>query len=397
MNLLSAMRDANDLLRQEGADAVRALIDGAKTSNGRGQDLRFKLVRFEDLKPGTEPPFLVRGVVPRVGLTVIWGAAKTFKTFWALDVAMHIALGWQYRGRRVQKGPVVYCAFEGAEGVKRRVEAFRRHHRLAEKPLFNLIGGRADLIREHATLIADIRAQHVRPVLVVLDTLNRSLNGSESKDEDMSNYVRAADAIVEAFDCAVLIVHHSGVDAGRPRGHTSLTGAVDAQLAVKRDGVEVTVTVQFLKDGAGEDEAITSRLQSVRIGGTDQDGIPCTSCVLLPSEPRPDGTEKPPKPPKMTPAQRIALRALREVVAKVGIVPTVSDHIPEGVRVVTVDEWREHAVRIGISRGQKRAQQLAFQRASEELIGGMHVGIWEEQAWPISGEVNDRHVSSPKG
>ena len=70
----------------------------------------------------------------------------------------------------------------------------------------------------------------------------------------MSNYVRAADAIRDAFGCAVLIVHHCGINDLRPRGHTSLTGAADAQIAVKRDiNGTIGVTVEFLKDGeAGE-------------------------------------------------------------------------------------------------------------------------------------------------
>ncbi len=63
-------------------------------------------------------------------------------------------------------------------------------------------------------------------------TLNKSLLGSESKDADMSNYIRAAEAIRDAFQCVVMIVHHCGLDETRPRGHTSLPGAVDAQLSV---------------------------------------------------------------------------------------------------------------------------------------------------------------------
>jgi RecA-family ATPase len=59
-------------------------------------------------------------------------------------------------------------------------------------------------------------------VAVVLDTLNRSLNGSENSDEDMGKYIKATAAIREAFNCAVLVVHHCGVNDSRPRGHTSL-------------------------------------------------------------------------------------------------------------------------------------------------------------------------------
>ena len=108
-----------------------------------------------------------------------------------------------------------------------------------------------DLVKEHTDLIAAIRAALTEPpVVVVLDTLNRSLVGSESSDTDMSNYVRAADAIRDAFTCAVIIVHHCGINDSRPRGHTSLTGAADAQLAVKRDlNGTICVTVEFMKDG----------------------------------------------------------------------------------------------------------------------------------------------------
>jgi hypothetical protein len=87
---------------------------------------RFHLVPFEEIRLGTEPQYLVKGIIPRVGLTVIWGPPKCGKSFWIFDLSMHVALGWPYRGRRVQQGPVVYCAFEGQNGISARVEAFRQ-------------------------------------------------------------------------------------------------------------------------------------------------------------------------------------------------------------------------------------------------------------------------------
>jgi hypothetical protein len=98
----------------------------------------------------------------------------------------------------------------------------------------------------------------------------------------MTAYIRAADAIREAIGCAVIIVHHCGIDGTRPRGHTSLTGAVDAQLAVKRDGVgNIEVKVEWMKDGP-EGDVVASRLEPVRVG-TDSDGEPITSCVVVPA------------------------------------------------------------------------------------------------------------------
>ena len=130
------------------------------------------------------------------------------------------------------------------------------------------------------------------PVVVVLDTFNRSLVGSESSDTDMSNYVRAADAIRDAFSCAVIIVHHCGINDSRPRGHTSLTGAADAQLAVKRDlNGTICVTVEFMKDGeAGE--TIASELEPIDVG-TDEDGDPIPSCVVIEANQPGNRTKRP--------------------------------------------------------------------------------------------------------
>jgi RecA-family ATPase len=70
---------------------------------------------------------------------------------------------------------------------------------------------------------------------VILDTLNKSLIGSESKDVDMANYIAAAEHIQTEFNCVVIIVHHHGIDETRPRGHTSLRAAVSAQIKITRD------------------------------------------------------------------------------------------------------------------------------------------------------------------
>ena len=193
-------------------------------------------------------------MLPATGLVLVWGPPKCGKSFWTFDFYMHIALGWQYRDHRVHGGHVVYCAFEGAEGFKARAEAFRRHHRhRSDRRRAVLAPGRCQHGphgRPRRLLPRSGDARTMPPAVVVLDTLNRSLRGSESSDEDMADYVRAADAIKEAFGCAVVLVHHCGHDDNRPRGHSSLLGAVDAQIAITRDaGNNVVATVERMKDG----------------------------------------------------------------------------------------------------------------------------------------------------
>ena len=222
---------------------------------------------FADLRPGPEPLYLVDELIPVAGLVDVWGKAKCYKSFWTLDLMLHVAMGWEYRDRCVHQGAVVYCAFEGAHGYKKRVEALRRHYGIEEGtavPLY-VMPGQANLIAEHRVLIADIATQlgETKPAAVVLDTLNKSLVGSENKDVDMGAYVRAAEAIRDRFGCVVIIVHHCGYDDTRPRGHSSLPGAVDAQLAVVRAEEIVTVTVEMMRDGP-EDTQVVSAVETHR-------------------------------------------------------------------------------------------------------------------------------------
>jgi hypothetical protein len=70
---------------------------------------------------------------------------------------------------------------------------------------------------------------------------------SESKDHDMTAFVRAADLIRDAFGC--LVIHRSPHAAGRPRGHSSLMGALDVQIAVHKDANGTVVALLSTKLG----------------------------------------------------------------------------------------------------------------------------------------------------
>ena len=221
--------------------------------------------------------------------TVIWGPPKCGKSFWATDLCLHVALAGLPRptgqagaggvlrdGGRVRLRP--------AHGGVPPAAATRRSGSVP----FYLVSSPMALVRDHPALIASIRVTlgDTPPRIVVIDTLNRSLAGSESDDRDMAAYIAAADAIREAFNCAVIIIHHCGIEGTRPRGHSSLTGAVAAQLAANRDAAgNVVVTVEYMRDGP-DDITIVSRLEPVEVG-LDEDGEPITSCVVVPVEDAP--------------------------------------------------------------------------------------------------------------
>jgi hypothetical protein len=288
----------------------------SKASNGGGERQEnqpaFLLKPFQAIRPDFERRgYLVKGLLPNSGLAVIWGPPKCGKSFWATDLGLHIALGWEYRSRRVTQAAVVYLALEGRYGLPLRSEAFRRHHGEQSAP-FYLVTEQLDLVANVDALIACIETQlgATKPGAVFIDTLNRGLVGSESKDEDMAAYLAAAGKIEQKFNCLVAIVHHCGIDGSRPRGHTSLSGAVEVQLTVKRAASgEVMVTVELAKDFP-EGAEIVSRLEPVDLG-TDADGDPLTSLVVLPADPSAVIRQTPAR--KLSDRQRLALAALAEL------------------------------------------------------------------------------------
>jgi hypothetical protein len=308
-----------------------------------------KLIPFEQIKLSPDcRPYRVKGLIPTEGITVVWGPPKSGKSFAVFDMCMHIALGWEYRGRRVHQGSVVYCSFEGQAGLAQRIEAFRQKHLAEDCEIVPFVAQTMalDLVRQVDDLISSITASNITPAVVTLDTLNRSLKGSENSDEDMGNYIKAADRIWDAFGCAVIIIHHCGVDGTRPRGHTSLGGAVAAQLACSRDrNNNVNLKVEWMKDGDSEGEVVTSRLEKVEVG-EDADGDLITSCIVLPAETVSEAARR-----KPLPANQQTMLTILQAAGKEGLL---------------LNEWNEKAKDQGIGIN-RRASLYDAQQALRQL------------------------------
>jgi hypothetical protein len=115
--------DANDIARRYGADALHEAFDrgrvvdlpgpekvGANGQRADGLPLKF----WNELNTVTPPDRLVRRLLGTSTLALRYGEPGCGKTFVATDLAMHIALGWQWFGRAVTPGAVIYVACEGA-------------------------------------------------------------------------------------------------------------------------------------------------------------------------------------------------------------------------------------------------------------------------------------------
>ena len=201
------------------ADKVDALlehVDDLRVKGGEskagGKKKRAYTITEAAMLP--KPRWHVGGLFPEKSLVILWGQSGSGKSFLALEWSLSTAMGLDWLGRPVKQGSAVYIAAEGKTGIPKRC--------LRWLDLLSVIG---DLGDEHA--------------LIVIDTLNKNLGGSENDGDVMGAFLRAAAILVERFKATVLIIHHTGWDATRERGHSSLRNNADAMLSAAKLGTHL--------------------------------------------------------------------------------------------------------------------------------------------------------------
>ncbi len=83
-------------------------------------------VWYGDEDNGPTLSWLVKDLLIDGGLSTVFGGPGTSKTFLALDLALHIAHGREWFGRKVTQGGVVYVTGEGSTGFRQRMKAWRQ-------------------------------------------------------------------------------------------------------------------------------------------------------------------------------------------------------------------------------------------------------------------------------
>lgn len=244
---------------------------------------KFKPIPASQYAEFQAPKWLIKGLLPKAELIVLYGAWASGKSFLALDLAMHVAQGRAWRGMRTRQGRVVYVAAEGAGGFRNRVSAYAQHHDidLSTIPL-DIIADAPNILKptDPAALIESIGQAD----LIVMDTWARvTAGGDENSGQDMGVALKHCQAITRATGATIILIHHSGKDASKgARGWSGLAAAADAELEVIREA-EGRI-LQTTKQKEGEDGGKWGfDLQSVDIG-IDEDGDVITSCIVVESE-----------------------------------------------------------------------------------------------------------------
>lgn len=199
--------------------------------------------------PTVAVDWVVRGVVPHGGVTLIVAKPGAGKSLLAYDMAACVAVGVQWLDHLpVTQGAVAYVDLDGRQSLAAlRAKAAVRGLGLTDAAFDVLpihviadVGSlditkqedRTDLLQS-LVAIADLR-------LVIFDTYADLHRGEENSPDDMVDTMQAVLTVARQLRCGVLIIHHLRKSSGSNelddvRGSSAITGKVDAVFLLKQE------------------------------------------------------------------------------------------------------------------------------------------------------------------
>ena len=246
------------------------------------------LVRAVDFSNVPAPvSWLVRGWLQEKSLMMVHGPSGGGKTFVVLDWCMTMAAGlMEWAGYKVRPSTIVYLAGEGHAGLRGRIAAWRQ--KTGSDPMNMWVsksGCDLNTPEGYMKVCEQLRAMKIQPDMIVVDTLHRFLRGDENSSQDAKTMLDACAALMEEFNCSVMLVHHTGVSEEaqhRARGSSAWRGALDIEISiVPAKGDRPIEIIQRKSKDAELSPTLYCELQGVAIDGWfDEDQNPVSSAVI---------------------------------------------------------------------------------------------------------------------
>ena len=379
-------------------------VEPRREIGGRANDLSCAIRSINSIKPALRSHYLVKGWLDRGAMSVVYGESNVGKTFFAMDLALHVAAGEDWHGSRVPSGrkwagPVLYVACEGGRGINNRIEAMRHARPDLIEKINAIEDGAFGLLSEPLDLCTSDDADHLIDAirdgwdnglaLIVIDTLARTMGGGdENTAKDMGQFVRSIDRLRAETGAHVMVIHHSGKDASKgARGSGSLRAAADTEIELTRDG-DVILAEQRKQRDMICDGVFAYRLKSVFLG-IDDDGDNVTSAVVEVAE-----VERTDKRKRLSGRAAVALEALKETIRDKGRIIKSPD-LPT-VPVVELTAWQDACERVGLTDSDKAdTKARIFRRHRDALMDKDRIRIWDNYVW-LADKADNRRTTADK-
>ena len=226
-------RDANDILREDGADALRRAIDEHPCPEAWFLIENHRVVA---------PRMLIRGLLPYKGIAFVGGQSGAGKTFVSVDLAVSLSTKTSFFDREVrERVGVAYLAAEGGEQLGNRLFAAARARGLELSNVPIAWRGNSLIITSAADVdaIADqlvdlgkfIRSRYsVRLGAIILDTVAATFELADEDDNaEIAKAIRRMRWIGNKTGSLIVPVHHYGKTAATGlRGGSAWRAGADA-------------------------------------------------------------------------------------------------------------------------------------------------------------------------
>jgi hypothetical protein len=202
-----------------------------------------------------EQRWLVTGLWSELGVGIIGGEPKCYKSFLALDLAVAVASGTACLRRFPVARPgrvLLYAAEDALHVVRRRLEGICAAAACDLKDLdvhvITAATVRIDQAADRERLEHTIA--QLKPRLLVLDPFVRLHRIDENASGEVAPLLAYLRTLQRQHNLAVLVVHHARKSAGRMRAGQALRGSSefhawgDSNLYLRRSGGELNLTVE---------------------------------------------------------------------------------------------------------------------------------------------------------
>jgi hypothetical protein len=304
-------RDANDVLREDGPDALRTAHDKAKRWHGKNRHQDHKHNGSENgalpILFGIEADQTARarltGPLPAVGTALLVGQFGMAKTSLGLDLSAAVITSGTFAGAKVERpGGVLWFAAEGQQEIGPRLKALEIEKevpieffaRVESCPPFLVEGTPAILLATAREAAHQLMQRHSLALrLVIFDTIAAAAGWKdENSSAECQRVMNLLAMLAQELQCCVVGIDHLGkiADLGT-RGNSAKEAAADVVLVILGDrdaaGQVKNLQLAVRKNRSGPTGAkYPFALRPVRLQSEE------TACVIDWGQSKPSGAAK---------------------------------------------------------------------------------------------------------
>ncbi len=198
----------------------------------------------------TEQPVLIENLLHKGHSMLLYGPAKSYKSFLLLMLCIAIAKGEKWLNRKCSQGNVLIIEFENGEGmVLNRIKQILKENGLDETCLSHISILSAKNTLDINTLV-DGLIKNIPPELysaVIIDPIYSFMNGSESQAEFVDEVFSKIDGLSKKLETSVILCHHTKKET---QSYQSIVDRISGSSIIGRNiSSLVCISSVYEKDG----------------------------------------------------------------------------------------------------------------------------------------------------